>query len=157
MLQLFRKFIPIQAKGLLYCAHVLRMINYGHVIWGPMINQARKNKIFQIQKDCICLIVYKPKSTHTDPLLRKSRLLKLSEITGLELLKINQKHYKQNLPLAIRELFRTNVEKVKHRYPRRNRSIPNILKHSNDLYNKSFLCKLIIVGQNLVETLKRSE
>ena len=37
----------------------------------------------------------------------------------------------------------------------RNRNIPNILKHSNNLYNKSFLCKSIIVGENLVKSLKR--
>ena len=81
-----------------------------------MVNQASKNKSFLIQKDCICLIFNKPKSTHTDPLFRKSQLLKLSELTELELLKINQKHYKQNLPLAIRVLFGTNAESIKHRY-----------------------------------------
>ena len=157
MLQLVRKFIPIQTKRLLYCAHVYSRINYGLVIWGPMINQASKNKIFQIQKDCICLIFNKPISPHTHPLFRKSQLLKLSELTELELLKITQKHYKQNLPLAIRELVGTKTERVKHRYPIRNRNISNILKHSNDLYNKSFLCKSIIVGQNCVESLKRCE
>ena len=73
MLQLVRKFIPIQAERLLYCAHVLSRKNYGPVIWGPMINQASKNKIFQIQKDCICLIFNKPKSTHADTLFRKSQ------------------------------------------------------------------------------------
>ena len=77
MLQLVRKFIPIQTRRLLYCAHVLSSINYGPVIWGPMINQASKNKIFQIQRDCICLIFNKPECTHIDPLFRKSLLLKL--------------------------------------------------------------------------------
>ena len=79
-------------------------MNYGLVIWGPMINQASKNKIFQIQKDCIHLIFNKTKFTHTDQLFRKSSLLKLSELTELELLKINKKHYKQYLQLAVREL-----------------------------------------------------
>ena len=73
------------------------------------------------------------------------------------MLKINQKHYKQNLPLGIGELFGISIANVKHRYSMKNRSIPNILKHSNDLYNKSFLCKSIIVGQNCVETLRRCE
>ena len=50
ILQLVRKFIPTQAKRLLYCVHVLSRINYGHVIWEPMINQASENKFFQIQK-----------------------------------------------------------------------------------------------------------
>ena len=50
MLQLVRKFIPIQAKRILYSAHVLGRINYGHVIWGPIINQASQIEIFQIQK-----------------------------------------------------------------------------------------------------------
>ena len=44
MLQLVREFIPIQAKRLLYCAYMLSKINYGHVIWGPRINQVSKNK-----------------------------------------------------------------------------------------------------------------
>ena len=92
-----------------------------------------------MKKDCVCLIFNKPKSTHTDPLFRKSRLLKLSEINELELLKINQKHYKQNLPLAIRELFGSNVENGKHRYPVRNRSIPNILKHSICIIKSSYV------------------
>ena len=122
-----------------------------------MINQASKNKMFQIQKDCIHLTFNKQKSTHTDPLFRKRQLLKLSELTELEWLKINQKHYEQILPLAIRELFGTNTERVKHRYPTRNRNMLNILKHSNDLYNKHFLCESIIVGQNCVGSLKRCE
>ena len=44
MLQLVKKFIPMKSKRLLYCTHVLSRINYGHIIWGPMINQASKTK-----------------------------------------------------------------------------------------------------------------
>ena len=32
MLQLVKKFISIQVRRLLYCAHVLSRINYGHII-----------------------------------------------------------------------------------------------------------------------------
>ena len=44
MLQLVRTFIPIQAKRLLYCAHVSSGINYGQVIWGPVTNLASKKQ-----------------------------------------------------------------------------------------------------------------
>ena len=50
MLQLVRKFIPNQAKRLLYCVHVLSRINYDHVIWGPMINQDSKQKSSKYKK-----------------------------------------------------------------------------------------------------------
>ena len=44
MLQLVRKFLPIQAKKLIYCAHLLSRINYGQIILGPMVNQANKKQ-----------------------------------------------------------------------------------------------------------------
>ena len=47
MLQLVRKFIPIQTKRLLYCAHVLSRIKHGLVIWGLMKNQASKSSKYK--------------------------------------------------------------------------------------------------------------
>ena len=70
MVQLFRKFISIQAQRLLYCAHVLSRIHYGLVIWGPMITQASKKSAKY--KKVAFFIFNKPKSIHTDPLFRKS-------------------------------------------------------------------------------------
>ena len=53
MLQITKKIMPERDKRLLYCAHILRCINYADITWGPLCSQQAKDQIYQIQKDCI--------------------------------------------------------------------------------------------------------
>ena len=119
---------------------------------GPMCSQRDKDKIYQIQKDCVRLICNKSKISHVDQLFNKLKLPELSEITKFELLKACHKHYKKGFPLSLRELFFKSVDNPKHRYPMRNKYIP---KYSSMLFNNSFLCKSVIVGQNCHESCRR--
>ena len=42
---------------------------------------------------------------------------------------------------AIQDLFDANGGEKVHRYPTRNKSLPNIQWHTNSTYNQSFMCK----------------
>ena len=53
MLQLIRNYMPEDVKLLVYCTHILSHINHAHITWGPMCSQWTKDRIYQIQKDCV--------------------------------------------------------------------------------------------------------
>ena len=105
MLQQTRNCMPEKVKWLVYCAHILGHINYTYITGGPMCLQWAKDRICQIQKDCLRLISNKSKTSHVDQLFNKLKLLKLSKITEFELLKAYHKHYKKSFPLSLRQLF----------------------------------------------------
>ena len=76
-----------------------------------MCSQLAKDRIYQIQKDCVRLTCNKCKTSYVDQLFSKLKLLQLSEITEFELLKAYHKHYKKCFPLSLRELFFKSLDK----------------------------------------------
>ena len=155
ILQLTRNYMPEKVKQLVYCAHISSHITYTHITWGPICSQWAKDRVYQIQKDCVRLICNKSKISHGDQLFNKLKLLKLSKITEFELLKAYHLLHKKGCPLSVRELFFKSLGKPKHWYPTGNKNIPNMPKHSSMLFNNSFLCNSIIVVQNCHESCRR--
>ena len=80
--------------------------------------------------------------SHDDQLFNKLKLLKVLKITEFELLKAYHKHYRKSFPLSMREMFFKSLDKPKHRYPTRNRNIPNIPKNSSMLLTTAFYASL---------------
>ena len=63
---------------------------------------------------------------------------------------ISHKHY----PSPILNLFVKFGGKKAHRYPMRNKHVPNVPWHYSEQYNKSFLCKSVTAYNNLPQKLK---
>ena len=64
------------------------------------------------------------------------------------------------LPGPIMDAFKKwqqRGRKKKHRYNTRNENTPNILPHSNELFNKSFLCRSFTAFQKLPDRTKNAQ
>ena len=60
------------------------------------------------------------------------------------------------LPGPIHHLFDKRGRKKQHRYPARNKAVPNIQQHHHKLYNSSFLCRNIVSYTKLPGTTRNS-
>ena len=60
------------------------------------------------------------------------------------------------LPDPIHHLFDEHDGKKQHRYPTRNKAVPNIQQHHHKLYNSSFLCRSIVSYTKLAGTTRNS-
>ena len=72
------------------------------------------------------------------------QILPFSSLIKQELIKLGYNISANNAPTPIIKIYR-NEEKKRHRYPTRHKNIPNIKKHQDKLYNRSFLCKSLVL------------
>ena len=60
-----------------------------------------------------------------------------------ELIKLGYNLSANDVPTPIINIYKKE-ERKQHRYPTRRKNIPNIRKHQDSLFNKSFLCKSLV-------------
>ena len=96
------------------------MYSYIHIycneVWGNTY-QSYLDPLVKIQKRALRVISFEKRDSHTDPLFKKSRLLKLNEIYvySIQLFMFKFHHYK--LPLMFYAFFTRNTDI--HDYPTR--------------------------------------
>ena len=154
------------AHNLLNCDCLIKTY-YAHlIIWSPdlcieylgqYVHPKDIDSIFKLQKSYIRSVYKTKKDTHTDPLFKKSCILKFPEMIKLELLKLGHKVCRKNLPKPILHLYRKNGGQKMHRYPTHNKNIPNIQQQSGCTMGNSFLCRSIALYQKLPYKLKQLE
>ena len=148
LLGLSRKFLNENNLVKLYDAHVYSHIKYGIKAWGSMSKKSQLNKIYGVQKSCIKLICKQPKATNISELLKRHKLLKMEDIVELEMEKFGYRLVNNILPSPLKELMEAKGGIKSHRYPTRNKRLPNIQKHSITIFNHSYMCRsLAIYGQ----------
>ena len=81
--------------------------------------------------------------------------MSIDEINKFELCKLAYGVKHKLLPVPIIAMFNEAGGKT-HRYPTRQKNLPNIKKHKCDEYNKSFLCKTISNYNHLSDKMKLS-
>ena len=81
--------------------------------------------------------------------------MSIDEINKFELCKLAYGVKQKLLPVPIIAMFNEAGGKM-HRYPTRQKNLPNIKKHKSDEYNKSFLCKTISNYNCLSDKIKLS-
>ena len=89
-----------------YYAHIHSHLVYALNIWGSMSTQKDIDSIFKLQKSCIRSVYKTKKDAHTNPLFKKSCLLKFTEMIKLELLNLGHKGCRKKLPKSILHLYR---------------------------------------------------
>ena len=78
-----KNFLPYSTLNTLYAAIVQSHINYGLIIWG---NSTSINQLIKLQKKSIRIINNKPYNYHTEPLFKKSNILKIQDQYKLNIL-----------------------------------------------------------------------
>ena len=144
LLNISKKLLSETDLTKLYYAYIYSHIKYGITAWGSMITKSQLNNIYNVQKKCIKSICNQPKFANTLGLLKSCRLLNVQDLVELELGKFGYRLSKDLLPKPLKQLMESKGGRKLHRYPTRNKSIPNIQKHYSTIFNHSFMCRSLV-------------
>ena len=134
-----------------YYAHVHSHLIYGMKVWGSMISSPQINSLYKQQKQGLQLVGKLKSRENTDPVFRIMNILKFPDMIQLEMYKLGQQIKFKHLPEPIISAFNAYGGKKKHRYPTRNKNLPNIQRYQGTIFNKSSLCRGI-AGYMLLPT-----
>jgi hypothetical protein len=152
MLKCTKNVLTLSLKKLLYHANVVTHCTYGALLWAPMINQTQINNINKFINKIVLCVKNKKKTNNYSLIYKELNILKLDDIVELELTKFMYKLINNMTPDKINNEF--NLQ-PRH-YNTRNRNIPQIITHTTNLYNKSFLTKSKIMFTRLPESVKNA-
>ena len=122
-----------------------------------MAKKSDITSLFVIQKQCIRL-VHKCKITaDCAPLFKQSKMLSFHNIINVELAKQGYNINRKLLPKQILDIYDKNGGKKIHRYPTRNKMMPNIQKHHSTQFIRSFICRSTVIYTNLPTKIKQKQ
>ena len=107
-----------------------------------MISKTRKKQLYQIQTACLKLLSSEKQPKAIDIYFRH-KILPFRLLIKQELIKLGYNLSANDVPTPIINIYKKE-ERKQHRYPTRRKNIPNIRKHQDSLFNKSFLCKSLV-------------
>ena len=129
--------------------HIYSHIPYCILKWGGDISNQNFLKLSKLQNVCARMINNSNKRAHMNLIYKSLNLLPINEILTLELQKCGYKLYHKNLPTPIfkgMERIGSISSGLKaHRYGTRLKSLPYVLPHRSPSFNRSFLCKAIMI------------
>ena len=88
-----KNFLPRHILKLLYFSLFASYLNYGILCWGFSCGH-----IFKLQKKCVRLITKSKYNSHTDPLFRDLRIIKLSDMLNLKMIMFYYDYERRALP-----------------------------------------------------------
>ena len=92
-LKRLKHFLPPNILKTLYCSLILPHLHYGIILWGR--NTKRINKL---QKWAVRQIVNAKYNSHTEPIMKKLKLLKVDDLYNLGASKLYHKYTNIDLP-----------------------------------------------------------
>ena len=137
MLNRIKLIIPTGYMRTLYYAHFNSHLSYGITLWANSCSKLLLDQVYKQQKRAVRIITNESFLSHSDPLFRRTNILKLQDLMTLENLKLVHKVLSDECPLPLKNLFSI------HQRSTRNFGI-TIYKHKSKYYNDSFLCQSII-------------
>ena len=95
-----KKFMPLNVMKLIYNSLVVPHITYGLILWGHKIKRINK-----LQKWAVRTIVNAKYNEHTEPIMKKLKILKIKDIFTLTAIKIFHKYKNSKLPTFFDNMF----------------------------------------------------
>ena len=114
-----KRFLPQSILRTLYNSLILPHLNYGILTWGT-----KPGRLQKLQKWAIRTITNSKYNSHTEPLFKQLRLLKISDLYYISALKFHFKFQRSMLPNYFRNIFSFNQST--HNYNTRNRNVTHI-------------------------------
>ena len=88
-----KHFLPKYTLKTIYDALILPHLNYGLLVWGQNVNQT-----FKLQKKAIRAITLSKYNSHTEPLFKRLKILKLKDMVTIQELKFHYAFVHNVLP-----------------------------------------------------------
>ena len=120
-----------------------------------MISKSLCNNLYRLQKDCMKLIAKEKRNSNADPLFSNFKIIRFPDLIESELCKLGYKLDRKMLLIPVVDLFHRNNSKKMHKYNTRQKSLPNVQRHTTPLFNKSFLCKSLTLYGKLPTKVKQ--
>ena len=109
MIKQVKNLLPTDSLKTLYYTMIHPYLTYGILAWGNA-TQANLNKIIVLQKRAIHIIHKVPYNGHTEPLLKKSKILKLGDQYKFEATLFMHNYAMGKLPLSFANMCNFNYE-----------------------------------------------
>ena len=119
-----------------------------------MASSIQVKKLSTIQKTCVRLVARK-KNYPTNEIFQDLEIVNISDMIKIETAKVGHRISTEQYPAPLLNIFNAHGGLKQHRYPTRNKRIPNIQIHSSQQFNNSFLCKSIFIYNYLPVELKK--
>ena len=144
MLKRSKHLLSPKAKKLLYFGQIHSNLCYSLSVWGSMLQSQMVCKIITAQETAIRLI---DPTLSLDELFTKHKILRFKDMVKLEQCKLGYKLCHDLLPNALsnnmkRDHRNESITKT-HKYPTRNKTIPNLPNVLGRKYRSSFLFNAI--------------
>ena len=116
ILNRLKYILSLDIKLLIYNSLILSHLHYGILAWGY-----EHEKITKLQKKCLRILTLSDYKAHTEPLFKRLKLLKVSDIFYLKQLEFYYNYIHQNLPLYF--LYNNYItNQTPHNYDTRQRN-----------------------------------
>ena len=97
--------LPYNALKMIYNSLILSHMQFNITAWGYDVN-----RIFKLQKRALRIMTCSKYNAHTDPILKKLKLLKIQDIFNVQNLKIYYKYKIAKLPQYFMTMFTINAD-----------------------------------------------
>ena len=118
-----------------------------------MVSESQLNGFHKIKDHCIRIISL---NNHDDikELYTSLSIQPIDQLIKGSLCKLGHSLNHKQLPSPLIRLFNIHGGEKMHRYPTRNKNIPNVQKHKAQVFNRSFLCRSLVEYGKLSTELK---
>ena len=104
-----KNILPVESLRTLYFALIHPFLSYGITMWGNA-SQSYLHKTVNLQKRAVRIINKAMHNSHTDPLFKKSEILKLSDLYEYQAALFMNDYVMARLPHSFRDSFRFNCD-----------------------------------------------
>jgi len=129
-----KHFLPYESLRTLYFSLVHPYLSYGITVWGNS-NHNIARKTITLQKRAIRTIFNTYYNSHTDPLFKQSRILKISDLYKHDVLLFMHDFVQHRLPISFDNLFKYNRD-VHNTYETRQTDLFHISATKNKFVDK---------------------
>lgn len=116
ILNRLKHFLPTHIKISIYNSLILSHLHFGILAWGY-----DSDKLLKLQKKAIRVMSNSKYNSHTDPIFKSMKLLKVTDIFQIQKIKFYHKFLNNNIPKYFSDIF-TDLNNNAHYYNTRNQN-----------------------------------
>ena len=105
ILKAVKNILDAKCRRMLYFSLFQSHLMYGICNWGPILPAGKIKRLNVSQRKAVRSICRAKYNAHTNPLFAKTKILKMADLTDLEILKLMYLYSKSTLPTPLMNLF----------------------------------------------------